>query len=187
MSFNSFLLPYMNPSHPISYALKPNQVEYLYCSFLVTRTSLVFCEIVGIACIFVVVADFSLFYSSCTGALVLFNASSLVRILIYAIIFSVFLPYSWFISVIFCHNPIVASLGVSIFWICYWSTLNVSLNSPNMSQILSLKMMCFYLMLAALSNMYFFPVTFCISSAFCRYIWGIFQSANVLFVSAFPS
>ena len=156
----------MTPSHPIYYALKPNQVVYLYRSFMVTSTSMVFCETCRMACIFFVVYSLSLFYSSCSGYLVLFNASSLVRILIYSINFAIFFPCFWFIFVSCWNNSIVASLFVSVFCICYWSTLDVLLNPLNMSYILSLEMMWFSLMLAALSNLYFFSVTFSIASYF---------------------
>ena len=62
MYFNSFLIPYINPCHHISYDLKPNQVAYLYHYFLVISTSLVCFEIGRIA--------FNFFY--CCFLLILF-------------------------------------------------------------------------------------------------------------------
>ena len=64
-------------SYFFCFETQPGGIFYHYS--LGTSIIMVYCEIGRIACIFFVVAYFSFFTSSCSGYLVLFHASSLVK------------------------------------------------------------------------------------------------------------
>ena len=64
-----------------------------------------------------------------------------VSVSIFDMNFSIWFPCSWFVSMICWHGYIIVSFFVTICCVCYWFTLDVSINYSNMSLMLSLETM----------------------------------------------
>ena len=90
--------------------------------------------------------------SSCGGALVPFDSRSLVKISICNTNFDICLTCYWFIYLSCCQNYTMAPLVVENVLMCSWSTLDFSLNSSNMSLMLSSDIMFFSLKFTTLSK-----------------------------------